>query len=80
LGNLYASQFFEAACLEMPGMTDGFARGEFAGLKQWLNRSIHDHGKRYSPAELVERVTGKPLSAEPLMRHLEGKLRPLYGI
>ena len=80
LGNLYASQFFEAACAEMPGLVDGFSRGEFAGLKTWLNRNIHMHGKRYSPAELVQRVTGKPLSAEPLMRHLEGKLRPLYGI
>ncbi|MFM7052325.1 MAG: carboxypeptidase M32 [Planctomycetota bacterium] len=80
LGNLYASQFFEAACAEMPGMVDGFARGEFTALREWLNRNIHAHGRQYSPAELVQRVTGKPLSAEPLMRHLEGKLRPLYGL
>lgn len=80
LGNLYASQFFEAACEQMPGLVDGFSRGEFAGLKKWLNENIHVHGRRYAPSELVQRVTGKPLSAEPLMRHLEGKLRPLYGI
>lgn len=80
LGNLYASQFFEAACVEMPGLVDGFARGEFAPLKAWLNSNIHAHGRRFTPSELVTRVTGKPLSAEPLMRHLEGKLRPLYGL
>ena len=80
LGNLYASQLFEAACAEMPGLVDGFARGEFTPLREWLNRNIHAHGRRYSPSELVQRVTGKPLSAEPLMRHLEGKLRPLYGL
>jgi carboxypeptidase Taq len=80
LGNLYASQFFEAACTEIPGLVDGFARGEFAPLKAWLNSNIHAHGRRFTPSELVTRVTGKPLSAEPLMRHLEGKLRPLYGI
>ncbi len=80
LGNLYASQFYEAACEQMPGLAEGFARGEFAPLRAWLNANIHIHGKRYSPSELVQRVTGKPLSAEPLMRHLEGKLRPLYGI
>jgi len=79
LGNLYASQLFEKACEEMPGLVDGFARGEFAALRTWLNRSIHAHGRRFPPSELVVRVTGKPLSAEPLMRHLEGKLRPLYG-
>jgi carboxypeptidase Taq len=80
LGNLYASQLFEAACEQLPGLVDGFARGEFSGLRAWLNANIHAHGRRYSPSELVQRVTGKPLSAEPLMRHLEGKLRPLYGI
>ena len=80
LGNLYASQFFEAACTEMPGLLDGFARGEFAPLKAWLNSNIHAHGRRFTPSELVQRVTGKPLSPEPLMRHLEGKLRPLYGL
>jgi carboxypeptidase Taq len=64
----------------MPGLVDGFARGEFTPLREWLNRNIHAHGRRYSPSELVQRVTGKPLSAEPLMRHLEGKLRPLYGL
>jgi carboxypeptidase Taq len=80
LGNLYASQFFEAACAEIPGLVEGFARGEFAPLKAWLNSNIHAHGRRFTPSELVERVTGKPLSAEPLMRHLEGKLRPLYGM
>ena len=80
LGNLYASQLFEAACEQMPGLVDGFSRGEFAGLKKWLNENIHVHGRCYAPSELVQRVTGKPLSAEPLMRHLEGKLRPLYGI
>jgi carboxypeptidase Taq len=79
LGNLYASQFFEAACESMPGLVDGFARGEFAPLREWLRENIHRHGRRYRPAELCERITGKPLSADPLMRHLEGKLRPLYA-
>ena len=80
LGNLYASQFYETACEQMPQMISGFERGEFDGLRQWLGSNIHTHGRRFTPTELVQRVTGKPLSAEPLMRHLEGKLRPLYGI
>jgi carboxypeptidase Taq len=63
----------------MPGLVDGFARGEFAPLREWLRENIHRHGRRYRPAELCERITGKPLSADPLMRHLEGKLRPLYA-
>ncbi len=80
LGNLFAAQFFEAAREQISGLEDGFARGEFAPLRTWLNAKIHQQGKRYHSADLCTVVTGKPLSAEPLMRHLEGKLKPLYGL
>jgi len=80
LGNLYAAQLYEAAKAELPGLEPGFEQGDFAPLKHWLNRNVHAHGMRYRAAELCEVVTGKPLSAEPLMRHLEGKLRPLHGL
>lgn len=80
LGNLYCAQFFEAALEAMPDLMDQFAQGSFEGLRTWLNDNIHAHGRRYKPGELCEVVTGKPLSADPLLRHLEGKLRPLYGL
>ena len=80
LGNLYCAQFFEKALQVMPDLYEQFEAGEFGNLKTWLNESIHAHGRRYRAADLCEHVTGKPLSADPLMRHLEGKLRPLYGI
>jgi len=80
LGNLYCAQFFAKALEEMPDLYEQFARGEFASLKKWLNEKIHAQGQRYRAAELCERVTGKPLSADPLMSYLEAKLRPLYGI
>ncbi len=80
LGNLYCAQFFEKAMEEIPDMYAQFEMGEFGSLKTWLNENIHRHGQRYRAAELCEHVTGKPLSADPLMRHLEGKLKPLYGL
>jgi carboxypeptidase Taq len=80
LGNLYCAQFFEAALEQMPDLYEQFASGEFGALKRWLNEKIHAQGQRYRAADLCVQVTGKPLSADPLMRHLEGKLRPLYGI
>jgi carboxypeptidase Taq len=64
----------------MPDLHEQFARGEFSPLRKWLNVNVHAHGKRFRAAELCEHVTGKPLSAEPLMRHLEGKFRPIYGL
>jgi carboxypeptidase Taq len=80
LGNLYASQFYEQADRDLGGIDEQLARGEFAPLKEWLQRNIHQRGQCYSAAELVELVTGQPLSHAPLMRHLRGKLGPLYGV
>ena len=80
LGTMYAAQFFEKAREALPGLEDGFARGDFAPLLGWLRTNIHRHGRRHLSADLCVEVTGKPLSADPFMRHLEAKLAPLYGL
>lgn len=79
LGNLYAAQFFEQARKELPDLDGQFSRGNFAPLLDWLREKIHRDGKRYRAPDLVKRVTGRDLSAEPLLRHLRGKAE-LYGV
>jgi carboxypeptidase Taq len=79
LGNLYAAQFFEQASHDLGDIPSQFARGDFAPLLGWLHENIHRHGKRYRAGDLVQRITGKPLSAEPLLRHLKAKAA-LYGV
>ena len=80
LGNLYSAQLFEKAAVDIADLHQQFERGEFGPLREWLNAQIHAHGQRYRAADLCRHVTGKPLTADPLMRHLEGKLRPIYGL
>jgi carboxypeptidase Taq len=80
LGNLYAAQFFDRAEAELGDLAAAFARGEFRPLREWLRRNIHSQGQCYTAAELVQRVTGKPLSHEPLVRRLREKFDPLYGL
>jgi carboxypeptidase Taq len=80
LGNLYAAQFYEQARADIPGLEEGFTRGEFAPLLAWLRDNIHRHGKTYTAGELARRVTGQPLSSEPLLRHLRAKAQDLYGV
>ena len=80
LGNLYAAQFFAKADGELGGLAAQLEQGEFGPLRTWLREKIHAAGQRYTAAELVERVTGRPLSHEPLVAHLRAKFTPLYGL
>lgn len=80
LGNMYGAQFFEQAGEDLGDLFAMFAGGEFLPLKNWLNENVHAHGRHYRAPQLVERVTGQPLSAEPLLRHLRGKFGSLYGL
>jgi carboxypeptidase Taq len=78
LGNLYASQFFEACQRDLGNLDELMRRGEFLPILQWLQTNIHAHGQRYRAAELVQKVTGQPLSSAPLLRHLKAKFGALY--
>ncbi|HKQ48755.1 MAG TPA: carboxypeptidase M32 [Phycisphaerae bacterium] len=80
LGNLYAAQFFAASRKAIPDLSDRIRRCDFRLLLDWLRTNIHAHGQRYRPAELVQRVTGAPLSIEPFMDYLRTKFSPIYGL
>jgi carboxypeptidase Taq len=80
LGNLYAAQFWETINEQIPDLSKQISKGKFLELKTWLNENIHRHGRRYLAADLCKRVTGKELSADPLMRHLTEKAEAVYGI
>ena len=80
LGNMYAAQFFEAARDAVGDLDEQFRRGEFEPLKQWLNTNIHLLGKRYRANRLVEVITGRSLSHQPLVAHLHAKYDELYEL
>ena len=74
LGNLLAAQLWDRMRADLPDLEDGFARGEFAPLREWLRTNVHAHGRRHLPRELTRRVTGQELSARPFLDYLASKL------
>jgi carboxypeptidase Taq len=80
LGNLYAAQFMEQARRDLPDLDGEFRTGRFQGLRKWLNDKIHRFGQRYRAGELCKRITGKPLTHQPLLAYLRGKYAPLYDL
>jgi carboxypeptidase Taq len=56
------------------------ARGQFEGLLSWLREHVHRHGNKLRTTELLQRLTGAGLAAEPYLRYLEGKFGRIYGL
>jgi carboxypeptidase Taq len=52
---------------------EGFERGEFAPLREWLGEHLHRHGRKFTPSETLERVVGGGLDAAPYLRYLREK-------
>ncbi len=63
-----------------PAIATGLAQGSTDALVAWLRENIHQHGKKYTPGELVVRVTGQPLSHEAFMRYATAKFSDLYAL
>lgn len=78
LGNMLAAQLWEQAHHTLPSLDADIAEGNFAGLLQWLRTEIHTHGRRHNLFALAKRVTGRELSAQPLLDYLKARYEPLY--
>jgi carboxypeptidase Taq len=76
LGSMNAAQLFAAALKQLPGLEGDLLEAKYERLLAWLREKIHRHGRRYSPAELIQRATGEPPSATYFMDYLRGK----YGL
>jgi len=80
LGNLVSAQIWDKVTADIPGLEEGFADGEFAPLRDWLRERLHRHGRKFTPAETLERVVGtRQIDPEPYVRYLSGKFGGIYG-
>ncbi len=73
LGNVISGQLWEKVTAEIPDLDDQFEQGEFGALAGWLREHLWQHGRKFTPRELVERITGGGLDSEPYLRYLRGK-------
>lgn len=79
LGNIMASQFYAAALTAHPQIEDEIGQGYFETLHTWLRENIYCHGSRYTPDELLRKVTNQPLTIEPYLAYLRTKYGDIYG-
>ena len=80
LGNILSAQFYQAALQAHPAISSEIAQGKFDTLHSWLVDNIYKHGSKYTAPELIERVTGGPLSVSPYIDYLRVKYAGLYAL
>jgi carboxypeptidase Taq len=80
LGNLIGAQLMRSARAELRGLDEEIERGDFSSLLIWLRENVYRHGRKFTPAELLRRVTGSELSAQPWIEYARIKFSEIYGL
>jgi len=80
LGNLISAQLWEKIAGDICDLDDQIRKGNFSELLDWLRRNIYQHGHKYEPQALVEKVTGSKITPEPYVRYLTKKYSEIYGL
>ncbi len=74
LGNVMSAQIWERMLEDVPDVDEQMGRGEFDAIREWLRSHLHVHGRKFLPAETLEKVVGGSIDPGPYLRYLQGKL------
>ncbi len=77
LGNVVSVQIWEKAAEALPDVEEQIEQGDFSHLHAWLRENLYSLGRKFTPAETIERVVGRPIDPEPYLRYLRDKLGTL---
>lgn len=80
MGNLIGLQIWSRLQEDIPDTDARMARGEFGAIHEWLRERIYAQGRRFTPSELVMRVTGSTMRPDAWLTYATGKYRDLYGL
>jgi carboxypeptidase Taq len=76
LGNVISVQIWERVKDDLGAFDERFEQGEFGELREWLREHLYRLGRKFTPQETIQRVTGSAIDAEPYVRYLREKLAP----
>jgi carboxypeptidase Taq len=74
LGNVLSLQIWARVREALPDLDEQLAAGDALPLAGWLRETLYALGRKLTPRETLERVTGSPeLDPEPYLAYLRGK-------
>jgi len=80
LGNLISLQLWDKINADIPDLAHQIESGEFSALLGWLRSNLHQHGRKFTSSELLQRLTGSGLNPAPYLKYLKAKYSEVYGL
>ena len=80
LGSIYDGMFLEKITEELGDIDTILAEGRIQEITAWLKENIHQYGSLYNSKQVIERICGKEISAQPLLKHFTEKYSRLYKL
>ncbi|GAA0248124.1 carboxypeptidase M32 [Haladaptatus pallidirubidus] len=80
VGSVFAAQLWATIEEELDEPMERIREGDFAPIRDWLTENIHQQGQRYTTDELIEEVTGEPLTADYFLDYVTEKYEAIYEL
>jgi carboxypeptidase Taq len=78
LGNVISLQIWSVVQEAIPDLDAQMEAGELEGLSAWLRDNLYSLGRKLTPKETIERLTGAPaIDPEPYLAYLREKVSAL---
>ncbi len=78
LGNVISLQIWAVVRDAIPDLDARMEAGELQGLSAWLRDNLYSLGRKLTPRETIERITGSPaIDPQPYLAYLREKLTAL---
>ncbi len=75
LGAMVSAQLFAALRRAHPALDESVATGDFSPVLDWLAANVWSRASRFDADTLVRRATGRVISADDYLRHLNDRYR-----
>jgi carboxypeptidase Taq len=78
LGNVISLQIWSVVREAIPDLDAQMEAGELGELSSWLRDNLYSLGRKLTPQETIERLTGSPtIDPQPYLAYLREKLAAL---
>ncbi len=78
LGNVISLQIWSVVRDAIPDLDDQMRAGDLETLSAWLRDNLYSLGRKLTPRETIERLTGSPtIDPEPYLAYLREKVGAL---